>query len=59
MSRAFSTAARQLKKLDWSHNGTTMDVAWAKNSAEKGVDVAPGLADKVDSGVVQYVHLPI
>ncbi|RHZ60747.1 uncharacterized protein CDV56_108551 [Aspergillus thermomutatus] len=53
MSRAFSTTAQQLKKLKWRLNGTTVDVAWAQRTAEKAVDKAPGLAGKVDSGVVQ------
>ncbi|KAH8695685.1 hypothetical protein BGW36DRAFT_298683 [Talaromyces proteolyticus] len=53
MSRAFSTAAQQLKKLGWTLNGTTADVAWAQRTAEKAVDKAHGLGGKVDSGVVQ------
>ncbi|KAL4998791.1 hypothetical protein BDV10DRAFT_184932 [Aspergillus recurvatus] len=53
MSRAFSTTAQQLKKLKWFLKGTTVDVAWAQNTAEKAVDKAPGLASKIDSGTVQ------
>ncbi|KAJ5084544.1 hypothetical protein NUU61_009123 [Penicillium alfredii] len=53
MSRTFSTAARQLKKLAWSLNGTTKDVAWVKNYAENAIDVVPQLVNKVDSGTLQ------
>lgn len=56
MSRAFSSAARQLKKLGWGLNGTTVDVAWAQRYTEDAVDIAPGLADRVDNATVQYVH---
>ncbi|KAJ5533393.1 hypothetical protein N7494_009945, partial [Penicillium frequentans] len=53
MSRAFSTAAQKLKSLSWSNKGTTQDVAWVKEYAEKAVDLVPQLLDKVDSGTVQ------
>lgn len=58
MSRAFSTAARNLKSLIWSDRGTTQDVAWVKQYAENAVDIVPQLFDKVDSGSVQYA-LPL
>ncbi|KAJ5183266.1 hypothetical protein N7492_000882 [Penicillium capsulatum] len=53
MSRAFSTATRQLKKLIWNNNGTNVDVGWAERYAETAVDITPGLADRVDTGSVQ------
>lgn len=56
MSRAFSTASRQLKKLGWLLNGTTQDVSWAQGYAESAIDAVPQLLDKIDTGTVQYVH---
>lgn len=37
-------------------NGTTAEVGWAQRTTEMGLDEAPGLADKVEVGVVKYVH---
>lgn len=54
MSRAFSSTARNLKTLLWSHNGTTKDVEWAKYYAENAVDYVPKLLKEVDSATVQY-----
>lgn len=54
MSRAFSTAVRNLKALAWSQRGTTKDVTWVKHYAEDAVDLVPQLLDKVDSATVMY-----
>ncbi|KAK4862965.1 hypothetical protein LT330_010709 [Penicillium expansum] len=53
MSRAFSTASRQLKKLGWFLNGTTQDVSWAQGYAESAIDAVPQLLDKIDTGTIQ------
>ncbi|OOF91815.1 hypothetical protein ASPCADRAFT_518218 [Aspergillus carbonarius ITEM 5010] len=50
-SRAFSTSARQLRKLNWKFNGTTEDVTWITESMDDIVDVIPGL-ESVESGQV-------
>ena len=51
-SRAFSTSARQLRKLNWKFNGTTEDVTWITESMDDIVDVIPGL-ESVESGQVK------
>ena len=55
MSRLFSTSARRVKKLVWKLNGTTEDVDWAKNMVNEAIDEVPGLAEKVDSGMIKSV----
>ena len=52
MSQVFLIATRQLKKLIWNNNGINMDVGWAERYAETAVNIAPGLADRVDIGSV-------
>ncbi len=52
MSRLFSTAVRRVKALKWKLNGTIEDVEWVKDLLNKAVDQTPGLAEKVDSGIV-------
>ncbi|KMP02192.1 hypothetical protein CIHG_06970 [Coccidioides immitis H538.4] len=42
-SRAFSTSARQMKKLDWKLKGTTVDVTWLMEQINDSVDHVPGL----------------
>lgn len=53
MSRMFSSSARRAKELKWKLNGTTEDVSWVKDLLNQAVDQAPGLAGKVDSGVIK------
>ena len=53
MSRVFSTSARRIKEIKWKFNGTTEDVNWVKNLLNEAVDQAPGLAGKVDSGIIK------
>ncbi|KAI9932399.1 hypothetical protein MW887_009912 [Aspergillus wentii] len=53
MSRAFLMTTWQLKRLMWDLRGITVNVSWAQRYAEKGVDIVPGLADKVDRGVIK------
>lgn len=53
MSRMFTTSARRIKDLKWKLNGTTEDVDWVKNLLDEAVDQVPGLAGKVDSGIIK------
>ncbi|PYI25563.1 hypothetical protein BP00DRAFT_358182 [Aspergillus indologenus CBS 114.80] len=53
MSRAFSTAARNLKALAWKNKGATKDVSWVQKYAEDAVDHVPQLVDIVDSATMQ------
>ena len=53
MSRMFSSSARRIKELKWKLNGTTEDVDWVKQLLNEAVDKAPGLAGKVDSGIIK------
>ena len=53
MSRMFATSSRRIKELKWKLNGTTEDVSWVKNLLNEAVDQAPGLAGKVDSGIIK------
>ncbi len=55
MSRMLSTTARRIKNLVWKLNGTTQDVDWATNYLDKAVDRVPGLADRVDTGMIKSV----
>jgi len=52
MSRVFSSSAHLIKELKWKLNGTTEDVDWVKKLLNEAVDKAPGLAGKVDSGII-------
>jgi len=45
--RAFSTTARQMKQLNWTLNGTTIDVTWLMQQVERSIDEVPGLRDRV------------
>jgi hypothetical protein len=51
-SRAFSTTARQLKQLNWSLHGTTIDVSWLIEQIERSIDEVPGLKTRVVSAQV-------
>lgn len=51
-SRAFSTSARQMKKLNWNTKGTTMDVTWITEQVDDSVDNVPGL-ESVESARVK------
>jgi hypothetical protein len=53
MSRVFSSSAHLIKELKWKLNGTTEDVDWVKKILNEAVDKAPGLAGKVDSGIIK------
>ena len=57
MSRAFSTASRALKEINWKLNGTTEPVDWAKKNVETAVDKIAGLGDKVQDGIIKYAYL--
>ncbi|KAI9703412.1 MAG: hypothetical protein M1820_005884 [Bogoriella megaspora] len=48
--RSFSTAAANFIK--WSFNGTTHNVTAALDAVEQGVKSIPGLADKVEKGII-------
>ena len=52
-SKAFSTALRRAKALNWRLNGTTQDIEWAKQAIEGTIDQIPALAGKVDSAVIK------
>ena len=56
-SRAFSTALHRAKALNWTLNGTTQDIEWAKQSVEASIDQIPALAGKIDSAVIKYVNM--
>lgn len=51
-SRAFSSTARQLKQLNWTLHGTTIDVNWLIQQIERSIDEVPGLNARVVSAQV-------
>ncbi|GLA41961.1 hypothetical protein AnigIFM63309_010283 [Aspergillus niger] len=51
-TRAFSTTARQLKQLNWTFQGTTIDVNWLIQQIELSIDEVPGLRARVASAQV-------
>ncbi|KAJ6088103.1 hypothetical protein N7499_004285 [Penicillium canescens] len=51
-SRAFSSTARQLKQLNWTLHGTTVDVSWLIQQIESSIDEVPGLRARVASAQV-------
>jgi hypothetical protein len=51
-SRAFSSTARQLKQLNWTLHGTTVDVSWLMQQIERSIDEVPGLRARVVSAQV-------
>lgn len=55
MHRAFSTAARAAKQITWIFNGTTQDINPALTGLQQALDAVPGLAEKVEKGVIKYV----
>lgn len=57
MYRAFSTAVRAAKNITWTFNGTTQDINAALSGLQQALDAVPGLADKVENGVIKYVLL--
>ncbi|RAK98523.1 uncharacterized protein BO80DRAFT_466953 [Aspergillus ibericus CBS 121593] len=50
--RAFSSTAGQLKQLNWSLYGTTIDVNWLIQQIERSIDEVPGLRARVVSAQV-------
>lgn len=53
MSRFLSTSARRIKELKWKLDGTTEDVVWATKSVNEAVEKVPGLAAKVENGIIK------
>ncbi|KAJ6036012.1 hypothetical protein N7540_000291 [Penicillium herquei] len=51
-SRSFSSTSRQLKQLNWSYRGTTVDVNWLIRQIELSVEEVPGLKARAVSGEV-------
>lgn len=51
-SRAFSSSARQLKQLNWTLHGTTIDVSWLIQKIERSVNEIPGLRARIVSAQV-------
>ncbi|KAJ5179437.1 hypothetical protein N7492_002647 [Penicillium capsulatum] len=51
-SRGFSSTARQLKHLNWTLHGTTIDVSWLIQQIERSIDEVSGLKARVVSAQV-------
>lgn len=52
--RSFSSTARQLKQLNWTFNGATVDVSWLTQQIERSIDEVPGLRARVVGDQVKY-----
>ena len=52
MYRAFSTAVRAAKKITWTFNGTAKDINVGLAGFERGLDMIPKLAQKVEKGII-------
>ncbi|KAA8642632.1 hypothetical protein EYZ11_011474 [Aspergillus tanneri] len=55
-SRAFSTGARRMKKLDWKLKGTSVDVTWLTEQMDDSIDQVPGLESVVSGQVNGNPH---